>query len=401
MPITDHFEYSDIGKRKTNQDDCLVYTVEGYTVLAVADGMGGHRGGETASEMAISKALKALIELAKSKTSLTLKDIILQMFANADQAIREFTDQNPSYRGMGTTLCCVLIKDGHFAWGNIGDSRIYQFTQGYMYQLTQDHTLLQDYINEYGDQDLPDFILQKSHQLTRVLDGNGHEIDLYPFGEESYKLNEGEAFLLCSDGLIPSKDIDYNDLFAEYLLHFASLEQTAKKLVEHAEDNHSSDNITLVLYEYGNLPRLVEKEPAPVGKDKPKPKHGDKPPPVKPVDYHKYYPDPPSPRKRRIRRAIRAAVVLLVLTAIAVTGYRFLPGQRTVDSVTFELEGVIVMFKDGKNRVPVDTITFDTEEITIPLKDFGINVKRRNLNEDKLEFNPLGLKIIKSNSETE
>lgn len=251
------FKHSVTGKRSTNQDDCILYTHNNeITLLAVADGMGGHKGGETASQIAIETTISTLINLF-DKGERDLKKVLSSIYSNSDKAINEHAESNPDYIGMGTTLSCVLIHKDMYAWANIGDSRIYHFSQGEFRQITKDHTYLQDYIDQFGN-NVPDNISAQSHFLTRALNGSGDQPDIFPSNDEYMVLQKGEAFLLCSDGLIPQKDFNYNSLFANYLTFYPGPEDAAIELVNHAYNNGSNDNITLIIAEYGAINRNIK-----------------------------------------------------------------------------------------------------------------------------------------------
>ncbi|MFW5835728.1 MAG: PP2C family protein-serine/threonine phosphatase [bacterium] len=248
------FKLSVTGKRSTNQDNCAFYIHKNeITLLAVADGMGGHQGGEAASQIAIDTTISTLINLF-DKGERDLKKILNSIYSIADIAIREHAQNNPNLMGMGTTLSCVLIYNGKFAWANLGDSRIYFFSQDGFHQITKDHTYLQDYIDQYGD-DIPENIAAQSHILTRALNGSGDQPDIFPLDTEAGVLHNGDAFLLCSDGLIPDYKTRYEKVFHEYLIYSESLEVAAQELVQHAEQSGSRDNITVVLAEYGSVIR--------------------------------------------------------------------------------------------------------------------------------------------------
>ena len=130
---------TDVGKiRKMNQDflavsDCL---------FVVADGMGGHRGGEAASEIAVKK----IIEKQRYSTVQSFRD----QFIEANNTVRSEAERNADWEGMGTTLCGItLISSGEdgkekLAIANIGDSRIYLLSQGLFSQVTEDHSLVEE-----------------------------------------------------------------------------------------------------------------------------------------------------------------------------------------------------------------------------------------------------------------
>ena len=160
---------------------------------------------------------------------------------------------------MGTTLTAVLIKDDKYAWGNIGDSRTYLLRNKKLSQLSVDHTYVEDYRQNNGD-DIPESIIEQySHYLTRAIDGGADEAEIYP-AENSYEtLQDGDVLLLCSDGMITNKVYTDTETFTEYLLNTVSGKEAAQNLISHAFENNSKDNISVVVAEYGEFKR-EEKE---------------------------------------------------------------------------------------------------------------------------------------------
>ena len=130
---------TDVGNiRKMNQDFLAVSD----SLFVVADGMGGHRGGEAASEIAVKK----IIEKQRYSTVQSFRD----QFINANTTVRSEAGRNADWEGMGTTLCGItLISSGEgdeekLAIANIGDSRIYLLSQGLFSQVTEDHSLVEE-----------------------------------------------------------------------------------------------------------------------------------------------------------------------------------------------------------------------------------------------------------------
>ncbi len=249
------------GRRKNNQDACIAWSPgNGVTLLAVADGMGGYEGGEIASRLVIDSLKSALLDEVKQSSTLNLKTTIKRFFNEADLAIRKHLNSNPQRTGMGTTLCCMLIQNDHFAWGSIGDSRIYHFKDKKIIPLTVDHTLVQQYINSFGKPVPPD-VQQKGNILTKAIDGKGDQPDIFPETSEYALLKPSEVFMLCSDGLIMRKDEDLTPVFSTFITEHTSLEQTAKQLIAYAWHDGSKDNITVVMAEYGTIARKKGKRP--------------------------------------------------------------------------------------------------------------------------------------------
>ena len=135
---------SDIGlKRSTNQDSIFVDGKLKYFI--VADGMGGHKGGDVASQIAV----KELSDFLKSGDRSDPEQILFDSLAHTNQAILEKGNENPLWKGMGTTVVEYYFKSSKVFIGNVGDSRGYLVNQKKLFQLTRDHSLIQEKIN-YG-----------------------------------------------------------------------------------------------------------------------------------------------------------------------------------------------------------------------------------------------------------
>jgi protein phosphatase len=219
--------------------------------------MGGVAGGQIASQTVLTTAEEYLNERFQYHTTAgDLKDILEEMYERAQAAIRKITDDDPSLEGMGTTLTCVLGYDDHFVVGNLGDSRVYYLSDGSMEQVTEDHSYLQEFKNKAGNDNLdPQFVAQYGHIINKTLDGSGDDPDFFPLDEETYELSESDGFLLCSDGLIVDKLQDQEQLFKSYMLGTPDLQTAAESLVSLAYYSGSTDNISVVMAEAGNLRR--------------------------------------------------------------------------------------------------------------------------------------------------
>ena len=251
------FPLSITGRRETNQDSYLVLRPSANTVfLAVADGMGGVAGGQIASNEVIKCCQKVIEEFFLSEvTPLQLKEILIRIYNKAQSVIRELTKENPKLTGMGTTLTTLLIIDDKYVWGNLGDSRIYYYSNLSLNQITMDHTQVQDFLKEHTGEASLDFLKQYSNILTRSIDGSSDEPDIFPDVAPYETLKTGEAFLLCSDGLILDKVQNNSQIFLNYLVNCRNLEETANNLVNKAYDEGSNDNITILLCEIDRLKR--------------------------------------------------------------------------------------------------------------------------------------------------
>ena len=133
---------TDVGrKRKQNQDSGLAVPEIGFFI--VADGMGGHRGGETASALTVETASKIAAEELK-KNTLTAQAILEKALLAANEAVFEKAKADPHLQGMGTTATALLFHKTTLWIGHVGDSRCYFYRDGCLWQLTRDHSLVQE-----------------------------------------------------------------------------------------------------------------------------------------------------------------------------------------------------------------------------------------------------------------
>jgi protein phosphatase len=243
---------TDIGrKRKQNQDSGIALPERGF--FLVADGMGGHRGGETASSLAVEiipqafeRALRA--DATRGDSPQTRRDprklALAAAIREASATIHERACQDPKLQGMGTTACALLV-DGQNAWiANVGDSRCYLFRRGQSWQLTEDHTLVQEKFRAgiIGREQL------RTDQMKNVITRSvgfeaGVEVDVLELN-----IRPGDVFLLCSDGL--SGPLDEEALRAvidDRVFSGADPAGAAERLIQQANDKGGDDNITALV----------------------------------------------------------------------------------------------------------------------------------------------------------
>ena len=133
---------SDIGlKRKTNQDSICVYEKKNF--FAVADGMGGHNGGDIASQLSV----KIFPQFIDKHKDLDPKLLMENCVKEANSAIFKKAAAEPELKGMGTTVTAICYRGQHLYLANVGDSRIYLVQHGKLYQMTRDHSLVQEKLN--------------------------------------------------------------------------------------------------------------------------------------------------------------------------------------------------------------------------------------------------------------
>ncbi|MBA2405758.1 MAG: serine/threonine-protein phosphatase, partial [Bdellovibrionales bacterium] len=133
---------SDIGrKRKTNQDSiCLDHK---HHFFAVADGMGGHNGGDIASQLSV----KVMPEYLLQHTDMEPQKLMKTMIQEVNRKILEKAEAEPELHGMGTTLSAIFFHAQTLVIGNVGDSRVYMVNNHNIYQMTRDHSFVQEKLN--------------------------------------------------------------------------------------------------------------------------------------------------------------------------------------------------------------------------------------------------------------
>jgi len=229
---------TDIGLQRERNEDAFVISPELDFCLA-ADGMGGAAAGEFASRIFAETTL----EIFSRNTNRSEKEILYRVqkaFSSANEKILEHVIENPSHEGMGCTAELLAFYDGGFILGHIGDSRTYRFRRGQLEQLTEDHTLVQQQVNE----GLISSENVRHHPLRNVIlraVGLKKELALDVLRG---KTATGDLFLLCSDGLT---DMVEDDQIWEILLSDFDIHRKTEKLIEMAKAAGGHDNITVVL----------------------------------------------------------------------------------------------------------------------------------------------------------
>ncbi len=232
-PLLRHGAHTEAGRRPSNQDAVTVESFpDGRVLLALADGMGGHRAGEQASACALAKLVEEL------RAGASLEDA----FRAANRAVYDAAQENPEWEGMGTTLIGLLVEDGGYQIANVGDSRAYHVVKRTVTRLTADHSVLEE-ARRTGPEAVREVEGTRwRHALTRAV-GTEPEVEVDRFGP--FPVEEAHTVLLCSDGLyqVVSEEALAEDLETSA----ADLDASARGLVERAFENGSTDNISVVL----------------------------------------------------------------------------------------------------------------------------------------------------------
>ena len=223
-----------IGRIRQSNQDALLVMSDVYPIYAVADGMGGHRGGDIASFMAI-EGLKALYGLTPSLAAI---DACYQRITH-DIYLRQQADDYLS--GMGTTLTMLWEGPETVLLGHVGDSRAYLLREGQLTQVSNDHSLVGEMVRSGA---LARDAARSSPYRNVITRAVGTE-DRVLCDTAVFDKRPGDRWLLCSDGL--SEHLDARSIFDCLLVK--DLETSADRMVVGALEAGGRDNITLILLE--------------------------------------------------------------------------------------------------------------------------------------------------------
>lgn len=227
---------TDIGmKRKTNQDSFL--SDDALGIFVVADGMGGHRGGEVASRLAVDVIRKFCSE-NKEMAGREMLDRAVNMSC---REIYQHSKSNEELAGMGTTVVALLVQGDDVFVAHVGDSRGYLLCEDGIWQLTEDHSLLNEELRSGRLQEGQAASYQFRNVITRSVGYESHvQVDIYRRARRP-----GDRYFLCTDGLSGLVSID--EIATE--LRRAGSEQGLKNLIRLANNRGGDDNITALVCE--------------------------------------------------------------------------------------------------------------------------------------------------------
>lgn len=240
---------SDVGRRRSHNEDSIASDITaGIAVLA--DGVGGNKAGEVASSIAVhtivDSARESLRSLSPGNTdqssghrpgTLVMKSAI----DKANESIFRKAESKPEYRGMATTVVATMFYDDRMIVAHVGDSRLYRLRGEKLKQITIDHSLLQELVNQgvYTSEEVKH--VKKKNLVTRAV---GIESTVNTdLQEETVK--PGDIHLLCSDGL--SDRVEDDEIRAVLDSHRSDLRKAAEALVDIANDKGGEDNISVML----------------------------------------------------------------------------------------------------------------------------------------------------------
>jgi serine/threonine protein phosphatase PrpC len=235
---------TDVGRvREANEDALLVLRGDGLragqALVAVADGMGGHKAGEVASALAIESLRAALDEVDPRAAA---DDLLKHGMQAGNRSIWEAAAADIDKDGMGTTLVCALLSsDGQAVIANVGDSRAYSVIDGKAALVTADHTWVNQQVLSGQMSEREARVSPFRNLLTRSL-GNAPQVEVDVYTE--VRLGVGDALVLVSDGV--TGYLDERDV-STVLREASSAQHAAERLVEEAVERGGADNATAVV----------------------------------------------------------------------------------------------------------------------------------------------------------
>lgn len=236
---------TDPGKVRTHNEDSvtIVKNINDEILLAVADGMGGHKGGEIASSIAINNIAKRFSEISsvgdKEDAITWIKDIVRE----ANASIYKYTAEHPESQGMGTTLVLAILTHNFLLFGNIGDSSGYVIKNKKLHKITNDHTLVNllvksGELTEEAAKDHPrKNVLMKALGATTTV-----EVDIFDVETNV------DGILLCSDGLTNMLD---DDRIMKVINEESDVQTKLSKLILKSNNRGGTDNISIAYLDKG------------------------------------------------------------------------------------------------------------------------------------------------------
>jgi serine/threonine protein phosphatase PrpC len=245
-------ELTDVGRVREKNEDAHGYWEpdnedefrEKGRLAIVADGMGGHEGGQLASDLAV----RTVCEVYQQAAGLEPSEALEKGLREAHDRIRAFAASHPEYHNMGTTCTAVAIRGAHLWVAHVGDSRCYLFRAGKFRRMTRDHS----YVNQLVEYGIISSAEAEHHPQRNVLTsalGIGRDGATIDTSAEPTKLEPGDTLLLCTDGLWgPVNELAIYDAVYGY-----PPAEACRVLVNLANENGGPDNITVTILRFSSF----------------------------------------------------------------------------------------------------------------------------------------------------
>jgi len=240
---------TDEGLVRDHNEDSIASNAD-LGLLVLADGMGGHKGGEVASAIAVDSIMQDLSQALSQittgntdeNTGYSLESMLIEKaIKDANLKIYTAAQNNKNYEGMGTTVVVLLLYDNRITVAHVGDSRLYRMRDRILEQMTRDHTLLQELVDRgfYTKKEARESL--NKNLVTRAV-GVNPEVDVDLLEDIALA---GDTYLLCSDGLTDMID---DNLIEDIQLNYRdNLNKMNKELIKQAKDHGGKDNVSVML----------------------------------------------------------------------------------------------------------------------------------------------------------
>ncbi|NLD78710.1 MAG: Stp1/IreP family PP2C-type Ser/Thr phosphatase [Mollicutes bacterium] len=231
---------TDAGKVREHNEDSVIIVKNNNKeyLLAVADGMGGHQDGETASSITIEYIRNAFLEYESIGDKANAVNFMRENVKKINEMIFDYANNHEESKGMGTTLVMAILTSDYLVFGNIGDSSGYVLKDDKLFKVTKDHTLVNLLINtgELTEEEAKKH--PKKNVLMRALGANDPiEIDIFDVETEI------QAIMLCSDGL--TNMLDEEQITKVLTTKELTIEEKILRLIKKSNNRGGSDNISI------------------------------------------------------------------------------------------------------------------------------------------------------------
>lgn len=236
---------SDIGKVRRENQDSFAISEGKVPFYMVADGMGGHKGGAVASKEAVTHVSEHLQKyLTSEQTGAEVEGILYQSVIKANEAVFEKSQHIEECNGMGTTLTVAVTMpgEGKICFAHIGDSRAYILDNDGIFQVTKDHSLVQELVK---NGEITEEQAQEHPKRNVIIRALGTEENVKPdVFSVDFSFSEDTYLLLCTDGL--SNSVDPQEM-KKMIQENSNIEKACSQLVETANNRGGQDNITVLI----------------------------------------------------------------------------------------------------------------------------------------------------------
>ncbi|MEX2416551.1 MAG: Stp1/IreP family PP2C-type Ser/Thr phosphatase [Paenibacillaceae bacterium] len=233
---------TDIGRIRSVNEDCAAVRsdMNGLTLALLADGMGGHKAGDVASQMTIDVMQRELKTVHHEMSAKQWEEVMIRAIDRANEEVYSKASQSSDYLGMGTTIVVGLMTSNRLSIAHIGDSRAYLIHKGKLTRITDDHSLVNELLKSGQISEEEANLHPRRNVITRALGTEPRiEADI-----SHAEWHSGDTLLLCTDGL---SNLLAEASIIEILNMDSPLEGKADLLIERALEAGGDDNVTVVL----------------------------------------------------------------------------------------------------------------------------------------------------------